>query len=78
MTSECLDDSACFNVPDLDRGVVGPRGKNVVVELQTSDAIIVSLERLDGATASLPVIANLEAIPVYVLPWPELALDLEL
>jgi hypothetical protein len=45
-----------------------------MVELKTRDAVIMTLESLDRAASSFPVIPHLESISVDILPGPELAL----
>lgn len=67
-----------LNVPDLNRRIIRARSKYVVIKLKAGDAILVALEGLDGAASRLPVVANLEAVAVHVLPWSKFAFGVEL
>ena len=44
---------------DLDGGIVRPGRENVVIQLQASHTISVALERLNRASAVLPVVPDL-------------------
>jgi hypothetical protein len=69
-----------FNVPDLDGSIIRASCKNVVVELETHDTIRVAGKDLCGASAVLPIGANLETIFVYILPrsgFPEVVILLD-
>lgn len=70
MASEGLQFLSSIGIPDLDRRIIRPRRQDVVLKVQTHDAIGVSAERVDRAPAVFPVCANLESILVHFFPRP--------
>lgn len=67
-----------LDIPDLDGGVIRTSRQNVVIKLQAGDAVLMALERPDRTPPRLPVVSDLVAVPVNVLPGSKLSLFVEL
>ena len=72
---ECLEQLAGLDVVHRHAAVIRAGSNNMLAQdvcafLQTRDAVLVVLDDVQVVSPVLPIVADLEAVSVDILPWP--------